>query len=70
MNTPIINNLLSIEREVQCNNDGISMNLITPDSNLDSLSFKFKKFPFFNLLLLLYFSLFFAKEKKQFIGSN
>jgi len=66
MNTPIINNLLSIEREVQCNNNGISMNLISPDSNLDNLSFKFKKFPFFNLLLLfLYFSLFFAKVRKS-----
>jgi len=42
------------------------MNLISPDSNLDSLSFKFKKFPFFNLLLLvLYFSLFFTKIRKS-----
>tara|TARA_B100000900_G_scaffold416097_1_gene449066 strand:- start:11903 stop:13573 length:1671 start_codon:yes stop_codon:yes gene_type:complete len=66
INTPVINTVLSIKKEVQCNNDDISMNLISPDSNLDSLSFKFKKFPFFNLLLLvLYFSLFFTKIRKS-----
>ena len=66
INTPVINTALSIEKEVQCNTSGIGMNLISPDSNLDSLSFEFKKFPFLNLLLLIfYFSLFVAKVRKS-----
>lgn len=66
INTPVINNLLNIERTVQCNNDGKSKNLISTASNLDNLSFEFKKFPFFNtLILVLYSSLFFAKVRKS-----
>ena len=66
INTPAIQSLLSVERAIQCNSDSISMNLITPDSNLESLTYDLVKIPFLNLLLLaMYFSLFFSKVRES-----
>ena len=66
INTPVIQYLLSVERAIQCNSDGMSMNLISPDSNLEILTYDLVKIPFLNLLLLaLYFSFFFTKVRES-----
>ena len=66
INTPVIQTLLSVERAIQCNSDSISINLISPDSNLESLSYNLVRIPFLNLLLLaVYFSLFLQKVRES-----
>ncbi len=56
-----VNLLLNIKKEIECDQSKITKNLISPDSELNLLTYKFSKIPFINLLVFISYLLLFTK---------
>ncbi len=56
-----VNLLLNIKKEISCDQSKSSKNLISPDSELNPLTYKISKIPFINLLVFVSYLLLFTK---------